>query len=343
MHELSQQDGKGKNHIVGYAGKDEAIHIPLINCNQFSIRDFSENGVKEYQIKKNNSMFYAFPTFNAPNLSVDNYKLEMPADELTEELPLDYLKVYISRALDAPTNLYAWNYKTDPVAVANSNELSEDGIVFQSMKDNPFPRHYALPYIKKVKAGWGGKKSQIVVDALYCFETVAEHKTYFFLFNPLIKVVKADRQIGDILLPLIRKRGYQLTDTDIENLYQFAVEFHFDWMLLPREMWMNQIEDLAEDEEEVSKMKDAVTAFFLRTPKCSGEREESCLKDFLTRYWTFDVWPKVENVADKALQLIQDNPDALGRYENLKEFLKDFDECRYKFSEMSHAIVSNKN
>lgn len=73
----------------------------------------------------------------------------MPVDELTEEFPLDYLKVYISKALDAPTDLYAWNYKTDPVAVANSNELSGDGIVFQSMKFNSFPRHYALPYIKR--------------------------------------------------------------------------------------------------------------------------------------------------------------------------------------------------
>ena len=343
LRELSQKDEKGQNHIVEYADKEEDIHIPLINCNQFSIRDFSENGVKEYQIKKSSRLFYGFPTFNDPNLSVDNYKLEMPVDELTEEFPLDYLKVYISKALGAPKDLYAWDYKTDPVAVANSNELSGDGIVFQSMKSNSFPRHYALPYIKKVKSGWGGKKSQIVVDALYCFEIVAEHKTYFFLFNPLIKVVKAGRQIGDIFLPLVKKRGYQLTDTDIENLYQFAVEFHFDWMLLPRETWSRQIEDLSEDADEVSKMKEAVTAFFLKTPKCSDEREESCLKEFLKRYWTFDVWPKIEEVADKALKLIQDNPDALGKYENLKEFLKDYDECRYKFSEMSHAIVSNEN
>lgn len=117
----------------------------------------------------------------------------------------------------------------------------------------------------------------------------------------------------------------------------------FSWMLLPREAWISQIEDLAEDADEVGKIKEAVTAFFLKTPKCSDEREESCLKEFLKRYWTFDVWPKIEEVADKALKLIQDNPDALGKYENLKEFLKDFDECRYKFSEMSHAIVSNEN
>lgn len=114
-------------------------------------------------------------------------------------------------------------------------------------------------------------------------------------------------------------------------------------MLLPREAWISQIEDLAEDAEEVSKMKEAVTAFFLKTPKSSDEREVCCLKDFLKIYWTFDDWPKKEEVADKALKLIKDNPDALGKYENLKEFLKDFDECRYKFSEMSRAIVSNEN
>jgi hypothetical protein len=53
--------------------------------------------------------------------------------------------------------------------------------------------------------------------------------------------------------------------------------------------------------------------------------------------------PKVEDIADKALKLIMDCPDALGKYPDLKDLLKDYDECRYKYSEMSHAIVMNDN
>ena len=343
MRELSQKDQHGQSHIVGYAGKDEDLYIPLITCDQFSVRDFSEMGVKEYAIEKSNRMYYGFPTFNDPNLSTDNYKLELPASMLTEALPLDYLKIYLSKAIDAPTDLYAWNYKTRPVPVANSRALSEDGIVFQSLKDNPSPRHYALPYIKRALSGWGGKKSQIAVDALYCFETVAEHGVYYFLFNPLIKTVKAGKQIGEIFLPLVKKRGYQLTDADVKALYQLAVEFHFDWMLLAREAWSNQIAATAEDESEAAEMKAATTAFFQRSPKSQDEREARCLKDFVERYWTFDTYPnKINDIAIRALRLILGEPDALGKYEGMRDFLKDFDECRYKYSEMSRAIVTNE-
>ncbi len=343
MRELSQRDTEGQLHVVRYADKHENIHIPLIICDQFSVRDFSENGVRKFDMNCSNRMFYSFPTFNGPNISVDNYKLELPASELSADLPLDYLKVYISKAIEAPTDLYAWNYKTDPWRVANNKELTEDGIVFQSLKDNTHPRHYALPYIKNVKAGWGGKKSQIVVDALKCFETVAEHRTYFFLFNPLIRVVKNGKQISEILLPLMKQRAYQPTDADMDQLYRFAVHFHFDWMLLPRERWMTEIDAQAENDEERNKMREAVTDFFLRTPKCTDDREQVSLKAFMKVYWTFDAWPKVEDIADKALKLIMDRPDALGRYPDLKDLLKDYDECRYKYSEMSHAIVTNDN
>ena len=206
------------------------------------------------------------------------------------------------------------------------------------------PRHYALPYIKKVMSGWGGKKSQIIVDTLYCFETVAEHKVYYFLFNPLIKAVKAGKQIGEIFLPLVKKRGYQLTDADVQNLYQLAVEFHFDWMLLSREAWTSQIAASAEDESEAAKMREATTAFFQKSPKSLDEREADCLKDFLKRYWSFDTYPnKIDDIAERALKLILGETDALGKYEGMREFLKDFDECRHKYSEMSRAIVSNED
>lgn len=342
LHELSQEDCNGNKRIVNYAGKDEDIHIPLIICNQFSVRDFSENGVKEYQVRKSNRMFYSFPTFNTTSLSVDNYKLEIPANELSEEIPLEYLKIYITRALNTPTGLYAWNYQEAPKPVASSSELKEDGIVFQSLKDDCFPRHYALPYIKKVKSGWGGIMSQVAVDALYCFETVTEHKTYYYLFNPLIKVVKMDRQIEEIFIPIVKKRNYTLTDSDIENLYQFAVQFHFDWMLLPRGKWKSEIERLAEDEEEQIKIKEAAIFFFEKTPKCSDEREKAYLIDFLKEYWSFNNWLKIEDIADKALKLITNHPDALGKYEDLKEYLKEYDECRYKFSEISRVIITNE-
>ena len=235
------------------------------------------------------------------------------------------------------TDLYAWDYQHDPTPVESPNELTAEGIVFQSLKDNDSPRDYAMPVIKK-KSGWGGKKNIVAVDPLYCFETAAEHKTYFFLFSPLIKIISGRTQIKDIFLPLLRKRDYQFNDIDINNLYRFAMQFHFDWMLLPRELWKSEIETFATTEEECNILKDKVTAFFFKTPKKTDEREELHLKDFLRCYWTFDVWPKVDDIADKALKLIKDDGDALGNMD-MKDFLKLYDECRYKFIEMSKVVV----
>ena len=339
VRELSQKKTNDEeSHVISYYQKDEDIHIPLIDCEQFSVRDFSENGVREYQVRNRSTVYYHFPTYNQTSLKAETYTEEYSAKELTaNNIPLDYLKIYMTKPQDNMTDLYAWDYQHDPIPVESPNELTAEGIVFQSLKDNDSPRDYAMPVIKK-KSGWGGKKNIVAVDPLYCFETAAEHKTYFFLFSPLIKIISGRTQIKDIFLPLLRKRDYQFNDIDINNLYRFAMQFHFDWMLLPRELWKSEIETFATTEEERNMLKDKVTAFFFKTPKRTDEREELHLKDFLRRYWTFDVWPKAEDIADKALKLIKDDGDALGNMD-MKDFLKLYDECRYKFIEMSKVVV----
>ncbi len=341
VRELSQQKtGEEESKVIKYYQKDEDIHIPLIDCEQFSVRDFSENGVKEYQVKSRSTVYYNFPTFNQTSLSSGMYTEEHAAKELTPEIPLDYLKIYMTRPLDEQSGLYAWDYKSDPRPVESVNELTGEGIVFQSLIEKDSPRDYSMPTIKK-KSGWGGKKDVVAVDALYCFETVAAHKTYFFLFNPLIKVIAGQTQIQDIFLPLMKKRNYQLTEGDIDNLYRFAMQFHFDWMLLPRVSWKASIEASAATDEEQEELKKHVTDFFARTPKCSDESEQAQLKDFLKRYWTFNVHPNLADVAEKAVKLILDDPDALGNQE-MREFLKHYDDCRFKFIEMSKVVTKEE-
>lgn len=341
IRELSQKKSCDvESKVISYHDVNEDIEIPLINCQQFSVRDFSANGVKEYQVTQKGTVYYNFPTFNHPGIDGTSFLLEEKASALTPELPLDYLKIYTTKALDHAEELYAWNYKSEPVRVDSSFQIKEEGIVFQSLKDNDSPRHYAMPRANKGKGGWGGKKNVLVVDALYCFEKVAEHKAYFFLFNPLIKVIAARTQIKDIWLPLLKKREYNLTQADIGHLYLFALQFHFDWMLLPRDLWQAQIEEAAESEDEKEKIIQALADFFCQTPKATDERERVSLRDFVKRYWTFDGYPKVDAVAETALKLILDKPDALMKMGDLKEFLKIYDECRFKYIEMSKVIVS---
>lgn len=344
VRELSQKKtGAAEGQVISYHEQNEEIQIPLINCEQFSVRDFSENGVKEYQVKSRGTVYYNFPTFNHPGIDGTSFLLDEKASKLTPEVPLDYLKIYTTKALDDADGLYAWNYKSDPETVDSSYSMTEEGIIFQSLKDNDSPRHYAMPQIKKGKGGWGGKKNVLVVDPLYCFETVAEHRAYFFMFNPLIKTISTGTQIKDILLPLMKKREYNLNDTDIENLHRFAMQFHFDWMLLPRDTWKAQIEEFAETEEENEVMTNAVIDFFCKTPKATDERERISLIDFVKRYWTFNNYPKVDGIAETALKLILDKPDAMNKIGDLKDFLKTYDECRFKFIEMSKAIISTDN
>ena len=341
IRELSQKKSCDvESKVISYHDVNEDIEIPLINCQQFSVRDFSANGVKEYQVTQKGTVYYNFPTFNHPGIDGTSFLLEEKASALTPELPLDYLKIYTTKALDHAEELYAWNYKSEPVRVDSSFQIKEEGIVFQSLKDNDSPRHYAMPRANKGKGGWGGKKNVLVVDALYCFEKVAEHKAYFFLFNPLIKVIAARTQIKDIWLPLLKKREYNLTQADIGHLYLFALQFHFDWMLLPRDLWQAQIEEAAESGDEKEKIIQALADFFCQTPKATDERERVSLRDFVKRYWTFDGYPKVDAVAETALKLILDKPDALMKMGDLKEFLKIYDECRFKYIEMSKVIVS---
>ena len=340
LRELSQKGKEDDTYkVVGYGGQDDDVCVPLLNCDQFSLRDFSKDGVREYAIKNRSTLYYHFPTFNRTGLNVQNYLTEIPASELMPEIPLDYLKIYMTRTDDNPENLYAWDYKTDPTPVGGRNELNNEGIIFQSMKDDDTQRHYAMPTIKKGKSGWGGKKTQADINVLKCFETVAAHKVYFFLFEPLIKSVAGGRQIKDIVLPLITKRNYHLTEEDIHHLYLFAVHFHFDWMLLPRDCWKESIDDYTKNEEEIVLLKDAVTDMFGRIPKYTDEREKACLEDFLKLYWSFDAYPKLDDTAETALKLMLNHPEALIKVGEMKDFLKVYDIHKFKFSEMSKAII----
>ena len=341
VRELSQKKtGDKDSKVIKYYQKDEQIHVPLINCEQFSVRDFSEDGVKEYHINHHGTIYYNFSTFNQTNLNTNVYTEEHAAKELTSEMPLDYLKIYITKPQDEQSELYAWDYNSNPRPVTTANELTGEGVVFQSLIKDDSPRNYTMPTIKK-KSGWGGQRNAVVVDPLYCFETIAEHKTYFFLFNPLIKVIAGQTQIQDVFLPLMKKRDYQLTDADIDNLCRFAIQFHFDWMLLPRVSWRTAIESFASTDEEQEELKNQIMEFFVKTPKSSDEREQAHLKDFLKRYWTFNAYPKIDDVAEKATKLILNTPNALGN-QSMRDFLKIYDDCRFKFIEMSKVIVTTE-
>lgn len=332
LRELSQQ-----GRIVSYFGKNENIEIPLINCHQFSLRDFSESGVKEYKLGASDTAFYGFTTFNDPAMASTNYTEVQMASKIFPNVPLEYLKIYITKAIDQESDLWAWNYKDKPQKVSSANELKGEGVVFQSLMENRSPRHYSMPVVKK--SGWGGKNKQIDTNVLDCFITADKHKTYFFLFIPLIKCVHERRMIKDIILPiLLNNKGLEEYNNYFGPLYRFAMQFHFDWMLLPRSLWISEINAYAKDEDEKIILKNKLVQFFENTHKATDERESFCLREFLDKYWTFNKWPSIDGLANTALSLIFGETEALNKYGSMKDFLKVYDECRFKFSEMSKVV-----
>lgn len=354
VRELSQLGASdGKPHVVGYSGKGERIQVPLICCGQFAVRDFSETGVREYPLRAAGNLWYGFTTINQTGLALSNYLESTPITKLADNIPIADLEIYLTKAIDHPQGLYGWNYREAPHPIGSAGGMEGEGIVFQSLKDNPSPRHYACPvFCKNEEDDWGDGDddwgdededatggSGETVSTLACFLTAAEHHTYYFLFDPLVRTIAARSQIKDILLPLMQRRNYKLTPEDTARLYTLALHFHFDWMLLPRKLWQKGMEAIAHDEAERQQMKKAVEAFFCATPKCTDERERQCLKELTGQYWTFTAWPKVDEVADRALRLIQDQPDALGKLPSLKDFLRQYDSCPYKFGGMSRVIT----
>ena len=157
------------------------------------------------------------------------------------------------------------------------------------------------------------------------------------ILAPLFKLLEA---LLELFIPLVSARNFVLSKEDIENLNLFAAQFHFDWMLMPREKWISELNKIS-DSRERKKVKEVIELFFAESQKCADENEKFCLAEFISIYWDFNQFTKIDSIAEVALRLILNEDSALGKYLNLRDFLRDYDACKYKFSEMSKALTTN--
>ena len=332
--------------LAEYHKNTDTINIPLILSDQFTFRSFTENGVMEQELDHSDVLHYAFENINMADASRRLFLQEIKVADFDKDFHFPTVRMYLAKNEGCKKDMYEWDYKALPQPLPPDEEPTVDsGIVFQSLQDNTTPRHYEMPNELDDDEGWGfgiDDEEERMSD-LDCFHTISKHRTYFFLFEPMRKVVAERRMVANILLPLLKERKGVLTDEDLKDLLRFALEFHFDWMLLERNAYAEAINSMAGNDKERQDMQKWIEAFFLSTPKCFGEREYQSLQEFMLGYWTFNSFSTKEPLAAKALSYIFGNVDkVLGRGETWEDFLREYDMCRYKFAEMSRIHYTTK-
>ena len=214
--ELRQNDGCPEVYNL-----DDTIDVPFINCEQFSVRRYTADGVEDYSLADQKNRIGEFPNMNIedPNPMQDYDPI------LHKGISLYYAKDNTALTTD---DYIWWDYGN----VFHHGLLpdEENGMDFQSRKRTPNTRHYLAP------VHWDNDvfdRPDIHCIPFDCFKVAVEHRVYFTLFYPLRKSVVGDTMVADILLPLLVERTGQLKYADYDNLKRFAQEFLFDWRKKP--------------------------------------------------------------------------------------------------------------
>ena len=226
--------------IEYYDNRDNGIKIPLILCKEFRVRDYSPEGVLDYQcgnlMKKYSSIYPLNPNYGMRN--------DWQIQTVSEDAIFNYIHLCFFDTRDNDrADWYAMDYRGLPQPIESSvlNSWRGPGIIFDSMLSS-FRRHC---HEMKIKNGVGlGNRINTNMSYLELYDMAARHRAYFFMFQPLGRMVNNNSLIEDLLLPIINRSTNGLSDKEIRDLQRFAFEFNFSWSDKLNE-WHNQSEDRA--------------------------------------------------------------------------------------------------
>lgn len=211
--------------LIRYYKEEEEIEIPMIICEQFRIREFSREGVREYDCAARKNDYSGFE----PKIPrTKDFTNGITADEKCWPKNLIF---YLTRG-EIKTGM-GWNYDSPPVPCVPESDYD---IIFQSLKDDACPTEYLQPRIRPQKASPFASPFNPPHDYVSIFETIVEHKVYFLIFAPMCTVAERNSLAEDIIRPLLQKREGRLTKDDEEGLDRFVAEFQMDcdWRELVR-------------------------------------------------------------------------------------------------------------
>lgn len=270
------------------------VQIPFLNCEHFTVKTIDDSGIHTMTGDQLHDLYY-----------------QAPDQGLGEKCQLATVK-------KGNLTMYLFNPadKTEKIEVAGGVKLP-----IYSVRH---PRHYGKPDIP-VSTPFKPIKPISLTEA---FQTTVDNNTYFFVFRDLKLGVKKESLIKDLFIPLAQSG--QLNNATYIQLWRLAFEFHFDWLLLPRQQW----------EEVPEKYRPQIIELFLSTPKATNEYERRQLEIFLADYWIFNDFTTDDKVGAKALKMILGtaaNTPAT-RHSTMKEFIEEFDKSTVKFHEMTKII-----
>lgn len=282
------------NELAERLPLQQNVQIPFLNCEHFTVKTIDSSGMHIITGEQLQDLYY-----------------QAPDQGIGEKCLLDTVK-------KDNITMYLFN----PADKAEKKEVP--GGVKLPIYTESHPRHYGKPDMP-VSSPFKPLKPVPLTEA---FQTAVDNNTYFFVFRDLKLGVKKERLIEELFIPLA-KSGKLDNNTYIQ-LWRLAFEFHFDWLLLPRQQW-----------EKVSEQyRPKIIEFFLLTPKATNEYERRQLEIFLEDYWYFNDFTTEDKVCVKALKMIlgttTDSP--IARHTAMKEIIEEFDKSTVKFHEMTKIL-----
>lgn len=288
--------------LKSYDKSWKPIDIPIILRNNFEVRTIDAQGVERKVCGKEIYMKYDFnvshPADSSSNFYSDTLNgfryyvmanLHVPGSLGTIQLetsPAQYKFYYWSMlAGENPVLLHqTFDEETKLLRIdTGALEKNRSGIIFQSLK-GVTPRHYIRPLY--------GEDSIIRSNGIRvkCFDVASEHEIPFIVF-PCLKDIfeKLDpcTFLAGFWVELMRARGWNLKNQDFRSLHRFANEFLFDWIMIPRRLWIKHMfKDYADPSISMKNpvCRDVLSRLFRTSPNIHKDDREY-LERIIDTYW----------------------------------------------------------
>jgi len=233
--------------IVQYLHDGVTLNLPYILKSRTKICDFNrDNGYQMYDCGHITG-YFAKLQHGAKSDWMNNTRTErienvIPATELDKTAP-DYLNVCLgqdSLYVKNSVTLLSWNYSRNspPLQIVDNIENITRPLVFQSMKqvDNDLtcmpPKQGERAVAARIFGAFAAGGANLNEESLSCsFDVAVEHHTYFFIFQPLANVRKANFKTEFLSLYLQEKR-VSIKDLSMSQklgIIRFAEEVGYEW------------------------------------------------------------------------------------------------------------------